>query len=60
MKKVLFAINTLNNGGAGKGAAYIVAVSGSKKYEIHLLVVFGEGIYFEQIPQYVRLTLFPM
>lgn len=31
-----------------------------KKYEIHLLVVFGEGIYFEQIPQYVRVThIFP-
>ena len=41
MKKVLFAINTLNKWRAGKGAAYIVAVSGSKKYEIHLLVVFG-------------------
>lgn len=31
-----------------------------EKYEIHLLVVFGEGIYFEQIPQYVRVThIFP-
>lgn len=31
-----------------------------QKYEIHLLVVFGEGIYFEQIPQYVRVThIFP-
>lgn len=56
MKKVLFAINTLNNGGAEKVLLTLLRYLDPKKYEIHLLVVFGEGIYFEQIPQYVRVT----
>ena len=51
MKKVLFAINTLNNGGAEKVLLTLLRYLDPKKYEIHLLVVFGEGIYFEQIPQ---------
>ena len=60
MKKILFAINTLNNGGAEKVLLTLLRYLDSKKYEIHLLVVFGEGIYFEQIPQYVRVThIFP-
>lgn len=60
MKKVLFAINTLNNGGAEKVLLTLLRYLDPKKYEIHLLVVFGEGIYFEQIPQYVRVThIFP-
>ena len=60
MKKVLFAINTLNNGGAEKVLLTLLRYLNPKKYEIHLLVVFGEGIYFEQIPQYVRVThIFP-
>lgn len=60
MKKILFAINTLNNGGAEKVLLTLLRYLDPKKYEIHLLVVFGEGIYFEQIPQYVRVThIFP-
>ena len=60
MKKVLFAINTLNNGGAEKVLLTLLRYLDPKKYEIHLLVVFGEGIYFEQIPQYVIVThIFP-
>ena len=59
-EKVLFAINTLNNGGAEKVLLTLLRYLDPKKYEIHLLVVFGEGIYFEQIPQYVRVThIFP-
>ena len=60
MKKVLFAINTLNNGGAEKVLLTLLRYLDPEKYEIHLLVVFGEGIYFEQIPKYVRVThIFP-
>ena len=60
MKKILFAINTLNNGGAEKVLLTLLRYLDPEKYEIHLLVVFGEGIYFEQLPQYVKVThIFP-
>lgn len=39
MKKVLFAINTLNNGGAEKVLLTLLRYLDPKKYEIHLLVV---------------------
>ena len=45
MKKILFAINTLNNGGAEKVLLTLLRYLDPKKYEIHLLVVFGEGIF---------------
>ena len=38
MKKVLFAINTLNNGGAEKVLLTLLRYLDPKKYEIHLLV----------------------
>lgn len=60
MKKVLFAINTLNNGGAEKVLLTLLRYLTPEKYDIHLLVVFGEGIYFEQLPEYVKVThIFP-
>ena len=60
MKKVLFAINTLNNGGAEKVLLTLLQYLDLEKYEIHLLVVFGEGIYFEQLPEYVKVAhIFP-
>lgn len=60
MKKVLFAINTLNNGGAEKVLLTLLHYLNPKMYEMHLLVVFGEGIYFEQLPEYVKVThIFP-
>jgi len=46
MKKVLFAINTLNNGGAEKGLLTFFWYIEPKKNEIHFLGGFGEGGYF--------------
>ena len=54
MKKILFAINTLNNGGAEEVLLTFLRYLDPEKYEIHLLVVFGEGIYSVS---YTHLTL---
>ena len=60
MKKILFAINTLNNGGAEKVLLTLLGYLNPQKYKIHLLVVFGEGIYFDSLPECVKVThIFP-
>lgn len=55
MKKLLFIINTLGCGGAERAMLNLFGALDSKKYEISLFVLTGQGELIRELPENVRL-----
>lgn len=55
MKKILFIINTLNPGGAEKVLVSILNYIDHKKYNIHLCLLFNEGVYFNDLSENINI-----
>lgn len=55
MKKVLFAISNLNGGGAEKVLVTILKNIDPQKIKVTLLLIFFEGNYIKDIPDYVEI-----
>lgn len=54
-KKLLFVINTLGCGGAEKALLALLGRLDEQKYEVHLLVMLGQGELVRELPPHVRL-----
>lgn len=54
-KRVLFIISDLGGGGAEKVLISVLKNLSSERYDITLLLIFNEGVYKEQLPEYVKL-----
>ena len=54
-KKLLFVINTLGCGGAEKALLALLGKLDEQKYEIHVLVMLGQGELVTELPPHVRL-----
>lgn len=59
MKKVLFTMLSLYNGGAEKSLVNLLNELPEDKYEIDLLLFKPEGIFMDQVPSYVRILETP-
>lgn len=55
MKKVLFVMYALNNGGAERSLVNLLTEMNPDKYEIDLLLFTREGMFLSQVPQYVNI-----
>ena len=54
-KKLLFVINTLGCGGAEKALLALLNRLDEQKYEVHVLVMLGQGELMKELPSHVRL-----
>lgn len=59
MKKVLFVMYALNNGGAERSLVNLLTEIDSNKYEIDLLLFAKEGMFLSQVPNYVNIVQGP-
>ena len=59
MKKILFVIYALNNGGAERSLVNLLTEIDSNKYEIDLLLFAKEGMFLEQVPDNVNIVQGP-
>lgn len=55
MKKILFVMYALNNGGAERSLVNLLTEIDSNKYEIDLLLFTREGMFLSQVPQNVNI-----
>lgn len=55
MKKILFIINSLYNGGAERSLVNLLNELSPDQYDIHLLLFRREGLYLAQVPSYVHI-----
>ena len=55
MKKILFAMYALNNGGAERSLVNLLSEIDSNEYDIDLLLFAKEGMFLSQIPAYVNI-----
>lgn len=53
-RSILFCIESLTGGGAEKVLIEILKNIDHQRYSIDLLVLYGYGVYFESIPEYVN------
>jgi glycosyltransferase involved in cell wall biosynthesis len=53
--KVMFFIATLNGGGAERVTVTLIRELNPKKFDIYLVLVNKEGVFFELIPNYVKI-----
>lgn len=54
MKKILFVMYSLNNGGAERSLVNLLSEIDPKRYEIDLFLFAPEGMFLPQVPQYVN------
>lgn len=59
MKKILFVIYALNNGGAERSLVNLLTEIDSNKYEIDLLMFAREGMFLAQVPKNVNVVQGP-
>ena len=55
MKKILFVMYSLNNGGAERSLVNLLEELDPKRYEIDLLLFAQEGMFLSQVPDYVNI-----
>lgn len=55
MKKLLFVINTMGYGGAERAMLDLFGLLDSKKYEVSLFVLTGQGELTHELPEHVKL-----
>lgn len=57
MQKILFIIPGLSAGGAEKVLITILKNMDYSRYDVELLLIFNSGVYFEQIPAQVKISI---
>lgn len=55
MKKILFVMSSLHNGGAERSLVNLFEEMSPEKYEIDLLLFKKEGMFLSQVPDYVNI-----
>lgn len=59
MKKLLFVMQSLYNGGAEKSLVNLLNELPENKYEVDLLLFRQEGMFLSQVPKWVRILKTP-
>lgn len=59
MKRIIFVMYSLNNGGAERSLVNLLSEIDPKRYDIDLLLFAKEGMFLEQIPSYVKVLNVP-
>lgn len=59
MKKILFVMFSLNNGGAERALINLLSIIDKDKYEIDLLLFSKEGAFLKLVPEYINIIEAP-
>ncbi|KEZ50326.1 glycosyltransferase [Metabacillus indicus] len=59
MKKILFVMNNLSSGGAEKSLSSLLSSIDYSKFEVDLLLFRDDGIYFQNLPEKIKILQAP-